>query len=354
MPLGRRGNLYSVTYKIPAIVIFLAVASTAFSQPQPRAFFKDRAKLTDAEIQKIEQGQVVTKVLSSSDKYGMLVFGAVYVNAPYQKFAPSFRDINKLKENKVYLDVQEFSKGGAMPKTADFERLNLDKKDIDELQSCKPGDCDLQVFDDLAAFQKKVDWSSPNRYVQANQLLRQRVVEGLTQYMSGGLKSLGSYRDRKQSFNLYQATKDMVDSSYYLPKDRAAGIYNHVTEYPNGKLAGAEDFFYWEKIDFGQEPTARLNHVSIFPQGFGPVKLAIANKQLYASRYMRVALQLFYCVPDEEKPGKPGFFLIEMNDSRLPDFGGLKLAVVRKVATGKGVEATRDTLTMFSSRLNGK
>jgi hypothetical protein len=43
-----------------------------------------------------------------------------------------------------------------------------------------------------------------------------------------------------------------------------------------------------------------------------------------------------------------------MNDSRLPDFGGLKLAVVRKVATGKATEATRDTVAMFYSRLNGK
>jgi len=80
----------------------------------------------------------------------------------------------------------------------------------------------------------------------------------------------------------------------------------------------------------------------------------ISNKQLYSTRYMRVALQMFYCVPDKENPGKPGFFLIEMNDSRLPDFGGLKLAVVRKVATGKGVESTKDTLSMFYNRLNGK
>jgi hypothetical protein len=63
---------------------------------------------------------------------------------------------------------------------------------------------------------------------------------------------------------------------------------------------------------------------------------------------------MFYCMPDTEKPGRPGFFLIEVNDSRLPDFGGLKLAIVRKVATSKGVESTRETLSMFSSRLNGK
>jgi hypothetical protein len=43
-----------------------------------------------------------------------------------------------------------------------------------------------------------------------------------------------------------------------------------------------------------------------------------------------------------------------MNDSRLPDFGGLKLPIVRKVATGKAVDGTRDTLAMFAGRLNGK
>ena len=69
---------------------------------------------------------------------------------------------------------------------------------------------------------------------------------------------------------------------------------------------------------------------------------------------MRVALQMFYCIPDSENPSKPGFFLIEVNDSRLPDFGALELAVARKIATGKSVEATRDTLTMFYSRLNNK
>ena len=341
-------------HPVTTAVLALSIGAGAVSgQPQPRTFFKDHAKLSDAEIQQIEQGQVVTKVLGSSDKYGMLVFGAVYIKAPMEKFAASFRDVKKLKENKVYLDVQEFSQGGAAPKLSDFERLILDKKDIDELHTCKPGECDLQIFDDIGVIQKKINWNANDKYVQANAVLRQRVLDGMTTYLSGGLKAFGSYRDREKAFNPYQATKDMLDSSYYLPKDKAGDIYRHLTEYPNGKMAGADDFFYWEKINFGQEPTARINHVTIFPKGFGQVKLLISNKQLYSTRYMRVALQMYYCLPSEQ-PGKPGFYLIEMNDSRLPDFGGLKLAVVRKIATGKGVEATRDTLSMFYNRLNGK
>ncbi|MGH9720384.1 MAG: hypothetical protein ACRD8O_09240 [Bryobacteraceae bacterium] len=340
-------------HKILAITA-LGFAFASGAPGQPRAILKERAQMSGVEIQKIAQGQVVTKILPSANNLGMLIVGAVYINSPIERFASSFRDVKKLKENRVYLDVQEFSPAGTPPKLSDFERLVLDKKDIDELQKCRPGDCDLQIFDDIEAFQKKVDWDSANKYVQANGVLRQRVLDGLTTYMTGGLKAFGSYRDRQKPLNLYQATKEMVDSSYYLPQDRALGIYRHVVDYPNGKLAGADDFFYWEKIDFGQGPTIRVNHVSIFPKGFGASSVIIANKQLYASRYIRVALQMFYCMLDTENPAKPGFFLIEVNDSRLPDFGALKLAVVRKVASTKGLESTRDTLTMFAARLNGK
>jgi hypothetical protein len=198
-----------------------------------------------------------------------------------------------------------------------------------------------------------VDWQSKDRDDQVNRLVRQNIYNGITTYLKDGLKGLDSYQDRRQPLNLYEATKSMIDLSYFLLPEKGDGIYRHIVDYPQGKLAGAEDLFYWEKIDFGQEPTIRVNHVTLFPQGVGPVTFLVANKQLYASRYMRVALQMFYCVPDTEKPGKPGFFLIEMNDSRLPDFGSLKLGVVRRVATGKAVDATRDALQMYKKKLTG-
>jgi hypothetical protein len=340
---------------ILVIVVLMMGLSPAVlrGQSEPQDFFKNHIKLGESEIQRIEQGQVVTKVLESGDKkYGLLVFGAVYVNASVARFAAAEKDIQGLLQNKVYLAVQQFSPNGAPPKSSDFDRIVLERKDVDELRTCKPGDCDIQVFN-VADLQKRVDWEAKDRYEQVNRLVRQNIYTGVTTYLRDGLKGLGSYRDRQQPLNLSEATKSMIDLSYYLPKDKSGGIYRHVVEYPEGKLAGAEDFFYWEKIDFGQEPTIRVNHVTLFPQGVGPVKFLAANKQIYASRYMRVALQVFYCVPGTEKSGKLGFYLIEMNDSRLPDFGGLKLGVVRKVATGKAVDATRDTLQMYQKRLSG-
>jgi hypothetical protein len=329
-------------------------ASVAYAQRQPETFFKNRIGLSDSDIQKMDQGQVVTKILESGDKkYGILVFGGVYINTTVEHFAESYRDVKKLLEDKVYLDVQAFNELGSPPKLSDFDRLAFSRKDIDALQKCKPSDCDLQVFD-IVALQKQINWSAIDKYDQVNKLFRQRMYDGVTKYTSGGLKAFGSYTDREKPFNLYQNMQSMLDTSYYLPKDKSGGIYQHVLDYPDGKLAGAMDFFYWEDIDFGQGPTIRVNRVSMFPKGVGVIKYVVANEQLYASRYIRIALQAFYCVPDTQNPGKPGFYLIEMNDSRMPDYGGIKLSIVRKVASEKGVQSTQDILSLYNKRLSGK
>jgi hypothetical protein len=342
-------NIFATT-----VLALAAAAAVAFAQPQPKTFFKTKIQLADADIQKIDQGQVVTKVVDSGDpKYGILVFGAVYVNAPVAKFGTVIRDINRLTENKVYLAVQEFSTNGAAPKPSDFARLTLDNKDIDELQDCKAGDCDIQIFN-VEQFQKQINWKAGDKYPQANKLVRERLYQGMDAYLKGGLKSIGNYRDREKPLNLYTATKGMIDASYFLPQDKAGAIYREVLDYPQAKVPGAGDLFYWEKIDFGQEPTVRVSHLMLFPQGAGAVKFIAANLQLYASRYMRVALQMYYCVPDTSNPQKPGFYLIEMNDSQMPDFGGLKLGIVRKVASSKATDATRDSLTMYQKMLLGK
>lgn len=328
-------------------------ATVARSQRQPETFFKTKIGLSESDIQKMEQGHVVTRVLDSPDKkYGVLVFGGVYINASIEQFAASYRNVNTLLEDKVYREVQEFS-ADRPPTLSDFSRLSFGRKDIDTIQNCKPYHCDIQVFD-VAAFQKQINWNSKERYDQFNKLARQRICQGLAKYMAGGLKVLGSYTDHEKPFNLYENMKSMLDSSYYLPRVGSGGIYQHVLDYPEEKAPGAIDFFYWEDIDFGEGPTIRVNRVSMFPAGVGDAKYVVTNEQLYASRFIRIALQVFYCVPDTQNPGKAGFYLIEMNDSRVPDFGTLKLSLVRKIATGKGLASTRDILNLYLKRLTAK
>jgi len=43
-------------------------AATTCAQRQPETFFKNKVGLSDSDIQKMNQGQVVTKILESGDK----------------------------------------------------------------------------------------------------------------------------------------------------------------------------------------------------------------------------------------------------------------------------------------------
>lgn len=123
------------------------------------------------------------------------------------------------------------------------------------------------------------------------------------------LKALGTYTDREKPFNLYENMKSMLDSSYYLPQDKSGGIYQHVLDYPQGKVPGAADFYYWEDIDFGEGPTIRVNRVSMFPNGVGVVKFVVTNEQLYASRNIRIAPTGLLLCPRHPEPGETGVLL---------------------------------------------
>ena len=323
----------------------------AAAQSTPRAVFHDRLNLTGAEIAAIDKGEVVTKVLEPPDRrWGILVFGAVYVTADLTRFAPACRDLAALAKERVYQAVHAFCGGGEPLKPSDFYKLELTRQDIDALRDCRPGDCDIQILELSGALQQ-VNWKSPDRYDQVNRIFRERIYRGMTGYMKGGLRTLGSYRDRQAPLDLYEATKTTLASSYYLPPQSGSAVYRHILDFPQAKMPGAEDIFYWEKIDFGMEPTIRLNHLSLFPMGMGSVPFVAVNKQIYSTRYIRAAVQLFYCARDERDAKRPGFYLVEMNVSRLPDFPSLKLAVARRVATGHAVASARDFLTIYRRRL---
>jgi hypothetical protein len=334
---------------IGGLAVGLGVAAvTASAQPEPETFFKQRMGLSDAEIRQIRQGQVVTKVRPSGDrKFGVLVLGAVYVNAPAEKFAAVYKDASRLRKLKVYLDLQTFSVGGAPVKLSDFDRVTISRKDVDALKGCAPGDCDLQLAN-VEAVRKQIEWGTPGQYDQVNRVARQAMFELIQHYQSVGLKGLANYEDRGKSFNRFAENKAMLDNSFYLQRNTAPEIYRHVVEYPQGKVAGAEEFFYWENIDFGQGPTIRVSHNTVFPNGAGTVKPIAVNKQLYASRYIRTAVLIFACVPD---PQGKGFYLIEVNDSRMPDFGSLKLSIVRKIATSTAEQSVKDMLALYKAEV---
>ena len=55
----------------------------------------------------------------------------------------------------------------------------------------------------------------------------------------------------------------MIGRASALP-DVLPELRRYLLEYPNAELAGADSFFYWEKVSFGLKPTMRVNHGVIY------------------------------------------------------------------------------------------
>jgi len=76
-------------------------------------------------------------------------------------------------------------------------------------------------------------------------------------------------------------------------------------------------------------------------RGGGPDKsaVAIAEKQLYSSHYFQTALDLSFCIRDDQDPKKPGFYLIKAMGSEQAGLTGFKGSIVRRVAVDRSVSS---------------
>jgi hypothetical protein len=92
--------------------------------------------------------------------------------------------------------------------------------------------------------------------------------------------------------------------------------------YPSKPLPGADNYFYWEKVDFGLKPTIRLNHAVIYRgRTQGRDFATVAIKQLYATHYFHTALDVSVCVTDGTA-GRPGFYLLTVKGSHQEGLTG--------------------------------
>jgi hypothetical protein len=313
------------------------------SAREPHTFLESYIGFTDADLNAMEQGQVVAKVLETNNKAEVAVFGIVWINGSVTTFTKWQKDIEQFEAGDA---VQAIKKISEPPKLSDFETMKFPEDDLKALQKCKVGDC--PVKGSTAGFtriQREVDWSAPDAYAQANCLIRQLMLERTQIYMQNGDEGLGEYRDKKRPLFLEKEFDGLLENSPYLVR-YLPEFHRYLDDYPNADLPGSEDFFYWSKVKFGLKPTVRLSHVILFPYEIeGRKNLAVGSKMLYASHYFHTALELKVLVRDTAKPDAKGFYLVSLNRSRSDGLTGLFGGIVRSKAQSEaqqGVAAALD------------
>ena len=355
------GRRMRIGLGLAAIVLFLQLplfSRAEWQQPasgqsaEPEKFYRDYAGLNDGQIASIRSGKAIAKIIDSPTPDEVFVFGSVYINSTPENYLKFASDIDQLRKLPGYLAIRKFSDP---PQLSDLEGFTLDEDDIKELKNCKPDDCKVQLpAESIEEFQKKVNWSAPDVADQVNHLGQQMAIEALQQYMQGGNKALGTYRDKKRPAAVADTFASLLSRSkalpVYLPE-----LDRYLLDYPAAPSEKIQSEFYWEKVNFGLKPTLRMVQAIVF-HGVIPTEpaYAVAVKQLYASHYFETALDLTVCVRDAGAPGPRGFYLITVKGSEQAGLTGLKGGIVRKVAVDKTRSSLERALGSIKQKLESQ
>jgi len=308
----------------------LAVSPAAAEDNAVRVFLKRTIGLTDSQMTDIEAGRVVTRQLPGADKPEMAAFGAVRVAADKAAFLQRLSDVARFRRSPSTLQIGVFH---TPPVVSDLDALTLEDGDFTAARQCKAGDCDLKLARSaLDRIRAEMDWSAPDARARATLLMKQMLVDYVAAYQKGGTAEMATTVDNPQPMDLPAEFRKVVAASPYLLQ-YAPELQRALEEYPNGRLAGAEDVFYWAKDKFGPKPTIAVHHLTIWRDPADAARVAVADKQIYASHYFQAGLDLTALVDAPSPPG--GFYLVDLYRARIdPPTGMLSGVILGKIHGG--------------------
>jgi hypothetical protein len=299
-----------------------------------RAFFKEQVGLSEEEIARLRRGEVIAKVLPSQRADEIVVFGAVWIEARPERYSQFVFDFDRLRRLPGYLGVQRLSDPPAL---AELQGFTLEPEDIKSLKTCRPDRCGVQLSARaIQELQQSLDWTNWSAVTsRVNNRIQQMALEILQSYRLQGNRALGIYQDVPQAFDVGAELSLLLKRAEPLPLFLPE-LSQFVLDYPQTAMQNVQSVFYWEKVDFGLKPTLRLNHAFTYQSNSprGPAYVA-GIKQLYASHYFKIALDVSECIPEIRQNAKPGFYLISLRGSTLTGLTGFKGSFVRRMVVSR-------------------
>lgn len=310
------------------------------------AYFAKYVKLGADARSELLAGKPVTKMLDSDASKEVAVFGAVWLNAPVERYLEMVRDIEHFESGGAFRITKKVS---VPPRLDDFAGLSLSDEDVNDLRSCRVSQCEVKLAASaIDRLRRDVDWSKPDARDQANRLARQIAFEYVTEYLKGGNDELAVYRDDDRPTFVAKEFAELVsrlpELNEFVPKVR-----QYLLDFPRATLPGSESFIYWQDADFGLKPTIRINHLVMAQDPGGAI---VASKMLYATHYFWTALELRVLVRDPQRG--PGFWFVTETRSRSDGLSGFVGHVIRGRVRGEAEKGTMAQLRVTRTRLEGK
>jgi hypothetical protein len=290
--------------------------------------------LSGTQMRDLSRRSVVVRTLETGDSREVAVLGAIHVAVPASYYVEQLEDIAGFKRHEAVHQIGVFS---TPARVEDMASLTLERRHLDDLRKCRVTSCGVQLpRDAIERFQRDVSWSAPSATEQANQIMREILVDMVNAYRRDGDAALMVYEDKDRPLSVAQEFGAMVGTSAsMLP--RFPPLQQHLAGFPQPTAHTVRDVIYWSKERMGPAVIISVTHLAIATMPAGDaVRFATASKQLYGSQYFDSSLGLTILLEGASASDAPASVLVYVNRSRVDVlsgfFGGLKRTVVRSRA----------------------
>ena len=116
--------------------------------PKLESFLATTVHATPAEYQRLRDGEPITKLLDSDPSVETAVFGAVWINAPISRYVDAIRDIENFE---IGGGINRTKRISTPPRIEDFAAMRFPKDDLEDLRTCKVGDCEIKLGQEALA-----------------------------------------------------------------------------------------------------------------------------------------------------------------------------------------------------------
>lgn len=303
-----------------------AAVSTGRAAADPFALLIAGGTVDSTDRARVDAGTAVFEVLPARGR-DLAVVGLTRTHAAPARLAAWTRAAELLYQGRYMPAIGRFSDP---PRIGDLARLTLDDQDVDDLRSCRTGDCAVKLSaPEIEQIRAAAVAAGPQWKPAVQAAFREVVLARAQAYLRAGFVGAPPYHDRRHAVS---PAEEFTEIAARLGFEALYGtrVVPYLEAFPAIGEEPVESFLYWSKETLGAgKPIVSVTHVAIFrsPHRDAP-GTAVAARQVFATHYLTASLSLTLMTGGVE--GQPRY-LVYLRRSRTDAFEGLFGKVVRGV-----------------------
>jgi hypothetical protein len=335
--------------KLAALTMTLLIVGNGPAPNDPQKVLRENFQFSPDQVAQAASGHPIAKLLQSSARDELAVAGGLRLDGDSRRLVAWVRDIAAFRQA---AELGHATVVQAPISETTFAGFTADPRDVSALQRCSSGSCDIRLSESaLQQLPTSVHWDSPQAAAEATTFLRQTLAGYLQAYLSGGDAALGAYHNRKEAHAAADDFRALLAGATNLQL-MVPELAQYLEKYPNAKLAGVDQLFYWTMVTDSSDPIVSLHHLVLYPRSNGEV--LIADKTIYASRSIDAGALVLSMQPAADGAG---FYLIGAARIKSSKLSGVAARVLRsriEKETVAGIQVylawIRDSLALAPAR----